>query len=197
MPERGFPRAFVCGVGGGGRAPGGLGGPGLRWPDNSRLMPDFFFLRRLRFSGGASGYLPVCRAGFLTSGFSVILSPFRVCARCRFARPVFACPVTVTASCRPCRGVPVLRLLPRRVCLPPVRCPLRFRVAGEPVPAACACPALSGLALCGLFLCGSLFTPLASALRFVLYRFFPAGFFRLFCAGASSPESGRVSARSV
>ena len=146
-----------------------------------------FLLRRLRFSGclGASRF-PFVPGGFLTSGFSVILSPFRVCGRCVLPVRFLPAPVTVAAACRACRGVLVLRLLPVRGLLAAGSLPLRFRIAGSLSLRLAPARPLSGLTLCGLFLCGSLSR---RVLRFVLYPVFPAGFFRLFLSARPVPRN--------
>jgi len=88
---------------------------------------------------------------------SVILSPFRVCGRCVLPVRFLPAPVTVAAACRACRGVLVLRLLPVRGLLAAGSLPLRFRIAGSLSLRLAPARPLSGLTLCGLFLCGSLF----------------------------------------
>ena len=172
---------------------GVAGGHAARWlfaarPEDAgqpAAHAGFFLLRRLRFSGCLGAYrFPFVPGGFLTSGFSVILSPFRVCGRCVLPVRFLPAPVTVAAACRACRGVLVLRLLPVRGLLAAGSLPLRFRIAG------CLSLRLAPTRLA--------FPPLASALRFVLYPVFSRrAFSGCFVREPVPRNPGRVPVRSV
>ena len=185
-PEHCSGFSMWCGMAG--TLPGGYLRPGLRMPDSQLPMPDFFFLRRLGFSGslGASRF-PFVPGGFRISGFAPILSPSRVCGRCGLPVRLLPAPVAVTASCRPCRGVLVLRLLPVRGLLAAGSLPLRFRVAGSLSLRFAPARPLSGLTLCGLFLCGSLFLRLLLPSGLCCIRFFPGGLFPAVLCGSQFP----------
>lgn len=180
-----------------GTLPGGYLRPGLRMPDSQLPMPDFSSPAPV-LSGCLGAYrFPFVPGGFLTSGFSVILSPFRVCGRCVLPVRFLPAPVTVAAACRACRGVLVLRLLPVRGLLAAGSLPLRFRIAGSLSLRLAPARPLSGLTLCGLFLCGSLFLRLLLPSGLCCIRFFPAGFSGCFVREPVPRNPGRVPVRSV
>ena len=165
-----------------------------------------FFLRRLGFSGslGASRF-PFVPGGFRASVFAPILSPSRVCGRCVLPVRLLPAPVAVAvaAACRACRGVLVLRLLPVRGLLAAGSLPLRFRVAGSLSLRFAPARPLSGLTLCGLFLCGSLFLRLLLPSGLCCIRFFPGGLFPAVLCGSQFPgirvefQPGQLDRKSV
>lgn len=185
---------------------GVAGGHAARWlfaarPEDAgqpAAHAGFFLLRRLCFSGCLGAYrFPFVPGGFLTSGFSVILSPFRVCGRCVLPVRFLPAPVTVAAACRACRGVLVLRLLPVRGLLAAGSLPLRFRIAGSLSLRLAPARPLSGLTLCGLFCAArfssACFCPPVCAVS----GFFPAGFSGCFVREPVPRNPGRVPVRSV
>lgn len=173
----------------------GMGGHVARWllaarPEDAGqpvAHAGLFFLRRLGFSG-ASG-LPVSRLSRAGFGFPGLRPS---CPRPVFAAAAF-CP---SGFCRPGCGYGVVPAVPRRPCPAAVAVrgllaagslPLRFRVAGSLSLRFAPARPLSGLTLCGLFLCGSLFLRLLLPSGLCCIRFFPGGLFPAVLCGSQFP----------
>lgn len=188
-PEHCSGFSMWCGMAG--TLPGGYLRPGLRMPDSQLPMPDFFFSGVWAFREPRGFPFPVCPGGFRISGFAPILSPSRVCGRC--VCPSGLLPPRLRLRRRAGRAAASLSC---GCCRPGSAC-RRFVARGfgrrELVPAVCCLPASVRPDFVRVVFVRSLFLRLLRPPVCAVSGFFPAGFFRLFCAGASSPESGSSS----